>query len=129
MNSVGTVIGTTPAILASVTALATVSVTAGPWQAEYWGDVRAVSLPDVASGTRASITGSGRLWTPATATTFSSTAPVPLLPGTSGTAVAQTATGLVTTVNQYVAAGFTPLGTITTFTSFTCDHLTVELLG
>jgi hypothetical protein len=126
MNAVGVAIGTTEAVLAASGSVAAAVATAWPWSMEYTGNIRAISLADVVTGTNASINGQGELHLPTSLTGIT----VVTIPVTAATrTVTQTATGLVTYLNQYVAVGFTPGGTVADWTSITCDELTCELLG
>ena len=126
MNTTGTALTTTPAILGATasTAVLNTSSVAFPWMLKYYGQVRALSDPAIGA-TNASVFGQGEAWLPATLTTFTITA-IPITAALR--TVAQTATGLVTTVNQTVSVACTT-AVNTGLTSFTCDELTCELIG
>lgn len=125
MNQVGVALTTTPAILAACAATAVnASATAWPWMMEYEGQVRALTVPSTASN--AQVLGQGKLFLPASLTSFSAAIAIPAT--AAARTVAQTATGLITNVQQYIAVA-TTWSTVTGVTSFTCDDLSLELIG
>jgi hypothetical protein len=125
LNGAGVALTTTPAVLAACAATAVnASAAAWPWMAEYEGQVRALTNP--AAGTTAQVYGMGKLWLPASLTSFA--APVAMPATAAARTVAQTATGLITSAEQTVSVA-TTWSTVTGVTSFTCDELTLELLG
>lgn len=125
MNQLGVALTTTPAALGAMAAVAVnASAVAWPWMAEYEGQVRAVTSPAI--GSVAQVYGEGKVFLPASLTQFQ--APFAMPATAAARTVAQTATGLVTNIQQYVAVA-TTWSTVTGVTSFTCDELTLELLG
>lgn len=124
MNTAGTVIGTTPAILCVSPAIAAVAISGITWVLQYWGHIAAVSTT---TGTAASIVGHGTCTTGLTSLTAAmQVTPMPVT--VAGMTVAQTATGLITYTEQNVMVGAT-IATNTGLTSVTTDELTCELIG
>lgn len=125
MNQVGIGLATTPAVLAA-NAATTVSATATawPWMAEYEGRVQTITSPAI--GTTGQVNGMGKLWLPASLTSYATAIAIPAT--AAARTVAQTATGLITNISQYIAVA-TTWSTVTGVTSFTCEELTLELLG
>lgn len=125
MNQLGIAIGTTPAVLAASPATnVNASAVLWPWQMFYYGQVRQITSP--AAGTNAQVVGQGTLLLPASLTSFSAAIAIPAT--AAARTVAQTATGLLTNVQSYIAVGST-WSTVTGVTSLTCDELTLELVG
>ena len=125
MNQLGVAIGTTQATLAASPATSVnASAVLWPWIMNYYGQVRQITSP--AAGTNSQVVGQGMLWLPASLTSFSAAITIPAT--AAARTVAQTATGLLTNVQSYIAVGST-WSTVTGVTSLTCDELTLELLG
>jgi hypothetical protein len=125
MNQIGVNLATTPAVLAASAATAvSATATLWPWMIEYEGQVR--SLSDPAQSVNAQVLGQGKLFLPASLTSFQAAIAIPATAALR--TVSQTATGLITNTNQYVAVAST-WSTVTGVTSLTCDELTLELLG
>lgn len=125
MNQLGVALTTTPAVLGACAATAVnASAVSWPWMAEYEGQVRLITSP--ANGITAQISGQGKVYLPASLTSFQ--APLTLPATAAARVVGQTATGLITNIQQYVAVA-TTWSTVTGVTSLTCDELTLELGG
>jgi hypothetical protein len=126
MNTTGTALTSTPAILAATasTAVANTSSASWPWMLEYEGHVRALSDPQIGS-TNAQMFGQGKAYLPSSLTAWTLSA-IPITAALR--TVQQTATGLITSVNQTVSVACTT-AVNTGLTSLTCDEFTVELLG
>lgn len=125
LNGTGVALSTTPAVLAACSATTvSASAVAWPWMADYEGQVRALTNP--AAGTTAQVYGMGKVWLPASLTSFA--APLAMPATAAARTVSQTATGLITNAEQTVSVA-TTWSTAAGVTSLTCDELTCELLG
>ena len=124
MNNAGTVIGTTPAILALSTPTTIAAITGGIWIAQYYGHMAAVSGPGTSGA--ASIVGRGTVTVGTSLTAASTVWPMPVTLALAS--VAQTATGLITYGEQNIMVGAT-VTTNTGLTNIITDELTCELLG
>jgi hypothetical protein len=127
MNGAGpppTALATTPAVLAATAAVAIVNsaTVSWPWELEYDGHVRAISLN---TGTNGQIFGHGKSYIGASINTFT----IAAIPQTTAAkTVQQTATALITSSPQILYVCSTWSAT-TGVTSFTCEEFTCELLG
>lgn len=115
-------------VVIAATAATTVANTgsaAWPWMLEWEGQVRAITSP-VVGATNAQLYGMGKAYLPVTNITSWTVSAIPITAALR--TVQQASGGLITNVAQLVSVA-TTFNVTTAVTSFTCDELTVELLG